>query len=69
MMESMWVVEYSKTQDCFHISTLKESVETNERAFRQRNNNDYQIIALADTFEEASNKANKYRSFCYKVVK
>lgn len=57
----IWVVEYSKTQGCFHVTTLEDSVEKNRRMYDNDANNDYQIIALADTFEEAHEIARELR--------
>jgi hypothetical protein len=58
-MKEIWVVEYSKTQDCFHISTITESVITNLIAFYEKTNNDFQIISLAHTYEGAREIANQ----------
>jgi hypothetical protein len=57
----MWVVEYSKMQGCFHVTTLEDSVARNRRMYDNDANNDYQIIALADTFEEANEIARKLK--------
>ena len=39
----MWVVEYSKTQDSFYVTTLTDSVKKNQRMFYSGRSNDYQI--------------------------
>ena len=48
------VVEYSKTQGCFHIDTLDEVIKTNCVMFLKGVSNDYQIIGIYDTYEQGN---------------
>lgn len=49
----IWVVEYSRVQDSFYVTTLTESVTKNRNMYENDSNNDYQIIALAGSYEQA----------------
>ena len=51
----MWVVEYSKSQKCFHVDTLESSVQKNNAAFSADRNKipDFIIIHIANSYEEA----------------
>lgn len=62
MENNIWVVEYSKQQNSFHICTLNESVETNKKLFDLNNNNDFQIISLANSLNEANEIVNNLRN-------
>ena len=57
----IWVVEYSKVQDSFYVTTLEDSVAKNRRMYENDSNNDYQIIALAGSFEEANEIIKKLK--------
>lgn len=61
MLDNIWVLEYSKQQNSFHICTLIESVDTNIKMFEMQNNNDYQIIALANNLEEINKKYDEFK--------
>lgn len=41
----MWVVEYSGSQDCFHVEEKKIILEKNKTNMLKGKSNDYQIIA------------------------
>lgn len=60
-MDSMYVIEYSVRQDCFHVASLKETLETNLRTATNFIDNDYRILALCETSEEALKKADVLR--------
>ena len=61
MIENIWVVEYSKSQGCYHITTLEESVKVNKKMFDENNGNDYQIIATANDMDEAYKLADEIK--------
>jgi hypothetical protein len=57
----IWVVEYSKVQDSFYVTTLEDSIAKNRRMYESNSNNDYQIIALAGSYDEAHEIINKLK--------
>ena len=55
-----WSVEYSISQDCFHVDDLKNVLNINlNDMFLENENTDYKIIAIFDTQDEACKYANK----------
>ena len=58
---NIWVIEYSKEQDCFNITTLEDSIQKNNRMFYNNCNNDYQIIDIAITYEQAKAKIKEMK--------
>lgn len=65
--ERIWVVEYSDIQNCFNITTLEDSVDYNLDLFIKKNNNDYQIIALARDYDEANGLVKVLREVKQKI--
>lgn len=61
MIKDIWVVEYSRQQNCFHVTTLIDSVETNRKMFKKNIGNDYQVIGLANSYEKANDLANQFK--------
>lgn len=60
-MKEIWVVEYSRTQNSFHVTTLIDSVEANRKMFKKGIGNDYQIIGMAYTYEGVNALAIHFR--------
>lgn len=60
-MIEKYVVEYSKSQNCFNITTLEKSINTNKQIFKNKISSDYQIIELSDSYEEASSIVKELR--------
>lgn len=57
-----YTVEHSVKQQCFHISDLDTILKTNIRNTIQNEViNDYKIIAITDTYEEAENFIEKIK--------
>lgn len=56
-------VEYSYSQDCFHIENLGAALKVNRESLLTSDipASDYQIIAIFSTYEEASVYANVCR--------
>jgi hypothetical protein len=54
-------VEFSASQNCFHIDELKYVLTMNQQNAMRRNSNDYQIIALVETDEEADEFVEEFR--------
>lgn len=54
----LWTVEWSSSQGCFHIDPLKRTLERNLMAFIEKRSNDYQILVLAKSQDEAHQLAS-----------
>ncbi len=61
MLKDIWVVEYSKQQDCFYITTLLDSTEKNKRIFMRDVDSDYIIIEITDSMDEAYKKLEEIK--------
>lgn len=59
---TVYAVEYSGTQDCFHIDTLNHVLQLNQRNALQRKSNDYEIIAITDSIDKANEVCETFRS-------
>ena len=64
----MYVVEYSKNQDCFHITTLDDSIKKNRKMFEENTPNDFQIIALVNSYEDAKATATFLRKKYKEII-
>jgi len=49
-----WVVEFSQSQQAFHVQDLGTAAKRNLKAFRFARPNDYSIIAVFSSEQEAS---------------
>lgn len=49
----LWVSEYSAKQKAFHIEIFKEAVALNAGMVAEKQNNDYLIFGVFNTFKEA----------------
>ena len=62
MIKNLYVVEYSKDQQWFHIDGLFNTVEKNLRWFMDYGNrNDYKIIALCDSISQGHEICDKLK--------
>lgn len=52
-------VEYSKSQKCLHVDDLQKVLKINREKFLLNQVNDWEIIAVFETMEEADKFANK----------
>lgn len=59
-MKNKYVVEYSVSQDCFHVCTLEESLKLNFENAKLKKSNDYQILYIGG-YEECSIYAENFR--------
>lgn len=57
----IYTVEYSASQNCFHVDTLEKVILMNRANCRSRNSVDYQIIALCDSYEQAMENCRKFK--------
>lgn len=57
-----WSVEYSISQDCFHVDDLENVLKINTSDMISKNNwTDYKIIGIFNTQEEATEYASECR--------
>ena len=58
--KEQWSVEYSRSQECFHVDDLDYTLQRNMRTLLN-GGADYKIIAIFDTQNEACEFASKCR--------
>jgi len=56
-----WSVEYSISQDCFHVDDLERILKSNTVDMFLKHENDYKIIAIFETQKEANEFADECR--------
>lgn len=56
-LENTYCVEYSVSQQCFHIDTLQQIVIQNKATTEQGTITDYKIIAVCSSYDEAKTAA------------
>jgi hypothetical protein len=51
-----WVVTWSRSQDCFHVETVDEMLQSNLEVFFHQNPypSDWIVVGFADTIHEAN---------------
>ena len=54
-MKNYHVVEWSPSQQCFHLGTLVEMIRDNGSVFKGESMTDYLCIGNFETYEQASN--------------
>lgn len=62
--EENYVVEYSLYQKQFHIQPLIYAINQNKMNVMNKIKNDYLIIGITDTFEEAEEFINEWKIVC-----
>jgi len=60
-MKTSHVVEWSPSQQCFHLQTLEEMIRDNLSVFKGKSMTDYLCIGIFGTYEQASNYIRKLR--------
>jgi hypothetical protein len=60
-LRALFVLEYSVEQDAFHISTLGDILASNLRKLASLKSADYMMLAITETYDEASQAAAKLR--------
>lgn len=69
-ISNIWVVEYSVLRDSWHVDTLDSVIEGNLEfclTMEDRGSNDYKIVAMADTIEEAHTWLEKIKDKQQKI--
>lgn len=61
-LSQVYAVEYSIEQDAFHVDPLAHILKINAEMVRSRSSNDYKLLALAGSREEAHAIARKVRA-------
>ena len=61
MIPNYYVAEYSIEQNCFHIEQLNDLLKINIEAALSKKHNDYQMIGIFETYDEASDYIEKVR--------
>lgn len=62
----IYTIEYSASQNCFHVDTLDKVLMMNRTNCRSKNSVDYQIIDLCNSYEQAMEKCQKFKK-AYKI--
>ena len=60
-------VLYSVSQDCFHLETVKEYIESNIRVSFMQTQNDYRLIAIANNDTEGDAYIEVFRNHLEKA--
>ena len=60
-LNELWVCEYSKNQDAYHVHRLRDAIHGNLRAFMENRCNDYIPVLVCFTQNEAFEFASKLR--------
>jgi len=60
--EEVWVVEWSESQQCFHVDLLDKSLETNTRNYLEGRKTDFVPIGVFATAEEATSYTETMKS-------
>ena len=58
-LSETFVIEFSKSQNCFHVHTLEDMVTVNTKNILTNKKTDYLPIGVAETRKEASEFINK----------
>lgn len=52
-LNKLWVVEWSESQQSFHIDTIEKMLKRNTSAFLSERKTDYKPLAFAESQDEA----------------
>lgn len=66
MKNEYWVVEYSFSQNAFHVDLLTNAIKNNLSCFISKKENDYQILAICNSYEKATEKYKIYKTYLEK---
>lgn len=61
----IWVVEYSPSQNCFHVDTLDRVLETNRRTVKDGNAPGYVPLQIFLTSEDAHDFAQIWKEHAH----
>ena len=59
--KEFYTIEYSASQGCYHIDTLSNVLKMNRMNCVSQNSNDYQIIDICGSYEEAERALKEFR--------
>jgi len=62
IIPNLIALEYSVSQNCFHIQTLKETIQENMMNAFNRGNNDYVLLAVFENELDAHDFSEKFRA-------
>lgn len=57
----LFTAEYSASQNCFHVSDLERTLCINRGNALDRRSNDYQILAITKSMDEAQEYCKAFR--------
>lgn len=60
--KQMFSVEYSESQKCLHVDDITKTIQTNRRKMVSNMENDWSIIGLFVTLEEAEDFAKRVKN-------
>lgn len=58
----LWVAEYSREQDCYHVDQLGRTIRKNMHMVAEKRNNDYLMFGLFQTHDEAHDACTRMRA-------
>ncbi len=67
-MEERYFVEYSVSQQCFHIDTINRTFETNINSIINDISNDYKVITIVDSYKEAQEYIRNFKKNLGQIV-
>ena len=66
----MYTLEYSHEQDALHIDEFDHVIKRNNKMLEEKKYNDYKIIGIFDTYDEALKASKEFRDkIGYRSVK
>jgi hypothetical protein len=60
-LKKYWVAEWSTAQGCYNVTTLFQAIQNNRRMCIEKRNNDYQIFAIYETQQQATEACEEMR--------
>jgi hypothetical protein len=57
----VYIIEYSQSQDMFHIHLLSEAIRTNRPRAVKKEPNDWVVVGVADNADDAQDTASDIR--------
>lgn len=60
-MKELWTVEWSGSQQCFHVDTLEKTLSQNLQAYAEGRVNDYQILGIVKSQADAHKFADSLK--------
>ncbi len=60
--DNLYVIEWSHSQQCFHVELLSEAVECNMRAFRANRFHDYIPVAMYGCKDDVTAACSRFQT-------